>query len=36
LHHNGKPLIAIGGVGWEEDGGDIGDKGYLREAKFII
>jgi hypothetical protein len=36
LHHNGKPLIAIGGIGWEDDGVDISDRGYLREAQYII
>ncbi len=36
LHHNGKPLIAFGGIGWQDDGGDISDRGYLREARYII
>jgi hypothetical protein len=35
LHHNGQPLVAIGGVGFADDiAGD--DLGYLREAELII
>lgn len=36
LHHNGKPLIAIGGVGFSDDIAGIDDIGYLNEAEMII
>jgi hypothetical protein len=36
LHHNGKPLIAIGGVGFSEDIAGTHDIGYLDEAEIII
>lgn len=36
LHHNGKPLIAIGGVGFSKDIAGTDDIGYLNEAEIII
>ncbi len=36
LFHKGKPLIALGGVGWEEDKSGTSDVGYLEAGKLII
>lgn len=36
LHHNGKPLIAIGGVGFSDNIAGTNDIGYLDEAEIII
>ncbi|MHC4708313.1 MAG: glycoside hydrolase family 71/99-like protein [Planctomycetota bacterium] len=36
LHHNGKPLIAVGGVGFSDDIAGTDDIGYLDEAEIII
>jgi hypothetical protein len=36
LYHNGKPLIAMGGVGFSERVAGDDDVGYLKEAEIII
>ena len=36
LHHNGKPLVAIGGVGFSDDIAGDDDVGYLKEAETIV
>ncbi len=35
-YHNGKPLVAIGGIGWVNDVAGRNDAGYLNEAEHII
>ena len=36
LHHKGKPLIAIGGVGFSDDIAGASDVGFLREAELLV
>lgn len=36
LHHKGKPLIAIGGVGFSDDVSADEDVGHLRTAEFLV